>query len=317
MAGLYPIMERMLTRLKHDRSYQLKWAIAFFLIASLLFSLGDGVVFSFGWLALGFMGILLSFRLLEKYFFMAIWLGVVYIMVFWGSMMAFRLSETSGNWFVQIFGYTILVAAFIACLFLILFIKERRDLIALEGEYVPIGLWSTLVLFGFYLPSIFSIAGFIRWAEGPSGSGIGYLILYLLAELIVISSFILITSFPEDRFRVPYLESLPDEGVFRNFIRNITFKEFKEYINSKSEIGDVVCPQCGEALSKETRRCPTCDAPRYFYWCDTSEDYFVRCPNCQNLTPIGIQRCIHCSVKMSTKIRCSKCKDVHTVSDWT
>ncbi|MBN1389162.1 MAG: hypothetical protein JXA22_00810 [Candidatus Thermoplasmatota archaeon] len=316
MAGLYPILGRYMTRLKFDRRYQLKWSIAFFFILSLLFSLGDGILFSFGWFALGLMGVLLSYRLLERYFFLAIWLGLEYIMIFWGSMLAFRFAESWGNWFIQIFGYTILVAAFIGCLFLILFIKDRRDLIALEGEYAPIGLWSTLVIFGFYMPSIFSMAGFIRWADGAIGNPTVYLVLYLCAELIVITSFILITSFPEDRFRVPYLDSLPDEGFLKNFIRNLTFREFKEYMNSKSETADVICPQCGETLHKEMRKCPTCDAPRYFYWCDTSEDFFVRCPNCQNLTPIGSQRCIHCDVRMSNRIRCSKCKDVHTIIEW-
>jgi hypothetical protein len=134
--------------------------------------------------------------------------------------------------------------------------------------------------------------------------------------LILIPSFIIVISFPEDRFRVPYLDSLPDEGLLKNFIRNITFKDFKEYINNKRETSDVLCPQCGETLNKERRKCPTCDAPRFFYWCDTSEDYFVRCPNCGNLTPLGNDRCIHCSVRMSSRIRCSRCKDVHAVGDW-
>jgi hypothetical protein len=316
MAGIYPILERFWTRLIHDRSYQLKWAIAAFLILSLFFSIGEGLIYSFGWFALGLMGIILTFKLLERYFFMAIWLILVYFIVFFGSMLAFRFGETSGNWFVMIFGYTILVGAFISCLFLVLFIKERRDLIAMEGDYVPIGLWSTILIFGFFWPSLFSIVGFIRWAEGSSGGSIAYLILYLIAELILIPSFIIVTSFPEDRFRVPYLDSLPDEGPMKNFIRNITFKDFKEYINNKKETSDVLCPQCGEVLNKESRKCPTCDAPRFFYWCDTSEDYFVRCPNCGNLTPLGNDRCIHCSVRMSSRIRCSRCRDVHAVADW-
>jgi hypothetical protein len=315
MVSLYPTVERLWNRLRYDRSFQLKWSVGFFFILSMLFSLGDGILYSFGWLAMGITGAMLTYRLLERYFFLALWLAGIYVGIYVGSLTAFHFASTSGNWFIMIFGYSILIIAFLACLFLILFIKERRDLIALEGEYIPIGLWSILIIV-FYWSALFSIIGSIRWADGSLGNPGLYKTLYVVAELVVIPTFIFIASFPEDRFRAPYLDSLPDEGPFRNFIRNVTFKEFKEYIKNKKDSAETVCPQCGEVLFKESKKCPTCDAPRYFYWCNTSEDYFVRCPNCMNLTPIGNERCIHCSVKMSSKIRCSRCRDVHPVSGW-
>ncbi|MFW3146659.1 MAG: hypothetical protein ACMUIE_07595 [Thermoplasmatota archaeon] len=316
MVSLYSVTFRYWSRLRHDRRFQLKASVMFFFVLSLVFSLGDGPMYSFGWITLGLTGFALLYRLQERYFFVSLWLSIVYAIVFLGSMTAFRFAELTGNWFLQIFGYSILVGAFIGCLFLILMIKERRDLIALEGEYVPIGLWSALVLL-FFWSSVFSILGFIRWADGSLGNPGIYLSMYITAELILIPTFIFVVTFPDEKFVLPDFDKVHEKSFFRDLAVNLTFSEFRKRIEDRQKEAGVRCPSCNDLLLKEIKKCPTCDSPRYFYWCNTSQDYFVRCPSCRMLTPVGPPRCINCSARMSSRIRCSKCRDVNRISEWT
>lgn len=316
MVSLYSITGGFWTRLRFDRNFQLKASILLFFFLSMLFGQGDNLVFSFGWLSLGLMGFALLYRLQDRFFFVTIWFSVVYVLIFIGSMVAFNVAEELGNWFIQMFGFSIMIIAFVLSLYLILLIKERRDQLALEGEYVPIGLW-TIFVFLFFWSSVFSQVGFIRWADGSLGNQDLYRSLYILSELILIPTFLLVVTFPEDRLKVPGIEEDRGATVLRRFVNDITFKDMQKRFNSSASSEEIpVCPRCKLTLKREVKKCPTCDSSRFFYWCDTSQDYLVRCPSCYELTMIGNDRCIHCQARISSKIRCSKCRDVNRVEDW-
>lgn len=316
MVSLYSLTGRFWSRLRFDRRFQLKASVFLFFFLSLIFGQGDGLVFSFGWVSLGLMGFILLYRLQERFFFITVWMAIIYFLIFLGSIVAFNYAEQYDNWFIQIFGISILAIAFVACLYMILLMKERRDLLALEGEYVPIGFWFILVLL-FYWSSVFAQVGFIRWADDSLGNLELYRTLYIAAEIILIPTFILVVTFPEDKFTFSNAEDTKRMGVFNNLIKNITFRDLQkrlEKVSSKEIMPP--CPRCKIPLSREIKKCPSCDSSRYFYWCDTSQDYLVRCPSCFKLTMIGSDRCINCNARMSSKIRCSKCKDINKVDDW-
>ena len=310
MAGTANYLKSRYKQFRRSSDIQLKAGTFFLLFLSLLFSLGDGLIYSFGWFSLGLMGLLLLYKKTPRYFFLVIWLGIVYFLIGLGSIVSFIFSNRTGNWFLMILGYSIIMSSFILLLYLILYIKERRDDIAKEGQYISIGIWSFIVLL-FFISSFLSVIGWIKWSDDTLDNRL----LYFLSEICVIVTFIYTISFPENRFPVAIIDTSPDRGL-KSFISNIGGYSLRR--DDKIRKMDIVvsCPICNDPLIKETRRCPTCDSKRSFYWCDRSEEFFVRCPNCLKLTPIGRQRCINCSVRISNKIRCSRCKNVNPINSW-
>jgi hypothetical protein len=171
----------------------------------------------------------------------------------------------------------------------------------------------------FFWSSLFSLLGWVRWSDGLGDSPFVNLLLYFLADLIMIISMIYVVSFPEERFKTALYSPLPAETLLssiKTFISTITGKRLKLDESVRKMDLKEQCPLCGKPLEKELKKCPTCETPRFFYWCDHSEDHFVRCPNCTSLTPLGRDRCIHCSTKIVRKIRCSSCLSVHDMSKW-
>ncbi len=309
------VLDRWWNRVKYERHTQLKWGAFLMLLLSLIFSMGEGLVSFFGWISLGAMGFLLLYRRLERYFFIVLWLSGVYLLMIIGSLISFSFYESNGNFFLLILGYSILAGSFLLTVYLWYFVKERRNMIALEGNYVPMGLYF-LVMVLFYWSSLFGVVGWIRWADGTLGTPLLYKALYFVAELILIPSLIYLSGYPEDRFIAPHLEFMTDGGFFRNLITNISSGNFKLDRMKRNIEKDQTCPICNKTLEKEVRKCPSCDSPRFFYWCDRDEEYLVRCPNCRSLTPLGRKRCIHCSIKMSSRIKCSKCATINSANEW-
>ena len=319
MGGKTSVMqEKILSRFK-DRRDQLKYGTVLFLVLSLIFSILNGWIFSIGWLVLGVMGLLLLYRLVPRYFFLAFWLISIYILIFLGATLSFNFAERSGSWFLKIIGYSIIAGSFILVLYLIIYIKERRDEYALDGTYVPIGLW-TIFVFAFFWSSIFSILGWTRWADSSFGNPLVYKSLYFMAELIAIPLFVKIVYFPEERFKATYLDEEPELGgiieQIKSFTGSISGKKLRREDKVRKMEVEINCPLCGKGLEKQVMECPSCGSQRFFYWCDVSDEYFVRCPNCRRLTPIGKNRCIHCSIRMSKRIRCSNCNSVNDLYDW-
>ena len=319
MGGTTSFFKRSLVSRFENRSDQLKYGALLFLVLSLVFSIFNGWIFSIGWFLLGLMGLLLLYRLVPRYFFLAIWLGTIYTLIFLGANLSFNLAERSGSWFMRILGFTIIAGSFILVLYLIIYIKERRDEYAMDGPYVPIGLWSIFVI-AFFWSSIFSILGWIRWADTSFENPFIYRSLYFIAELVVIPLFVKIVYFPEERFRTTYHDEEPELGgiiyQMRSLFQSVSGKKLRKDDKVRRMEEGTQCPMCGNYLEKQIRVCPSCNSPRFFYWCDQSEDYLVRCPNCRRLTPAGRGRCIHCSIRMSEKIRCSQCGNVSNLSDW-
>ena len=97
--------------------------------------------------------------------------------------------------FLLIFGYSIMAGSFLITGYLWYFLKERRNMIALEGSYVPMGLYF-VVLFLFYWSSLFAVVGWIRWADGTLGTPQLYKALYFTGELILIPSMIYLSGYP-------------------------------------------------------------------------------------------------------------------------
>ncbi len=308
-------VDRWWSRVRYERRSQLKWGAFLMLFLSLLFSMGDGLISFFGWMALGVMGFLLLYRRLERYFFIVLWLSGIYLLIILGGFISFSLYERHGNFFLMILGYSILAGSFLITGYLWYFLKERRNMIALEGTYVPMGLYF-LVLFLFYWSALFSVVGWIRWADGSLGTPGLYKALYFSGELILIPSLIYLSGYPEDRFKAPHLEFITDGGFFRNLALAFSKGEFKVTKIKKKREKVQTCPLCNDHLDREVKKCPSCDTPRFFYWCPKDEEYLVRCPNCRSLTPLGRERCIHCSMKMSSKIKCSRCGSINAVNDW-
>ncbi len=316
MGGIKEVLSRWWDRVRYERRAQLKWGAFLMLFLSLLFSMGDGLISFFGWLSLGAMGFMMLYRRLERYFFLVLWLSITYILIAIGSLIAFSMYKESGNFFLLILGYSILMGSFLSTGYMWYFMKERRNLIALEGEYVPMGFYSIVLFFFFFIPSFFAVIGWIRWADGTMGSPWLFKALYFFAELILIPSMIYLSGYPEDRFKAPHIEFITDGGIFRNVLPKLLSGKFNFKKLQKREEKDQVCPLCNAQLKKEVKRCPSCDSPRFFYWCQKDEEYFIRCPNCRDLTPLGRERCIHCSIKMSSKIKCSKCSAINPASGW-
>ena len=308
-------VEKWWGEIRKDRSRQLKYGSLFLLYLSLVFSLIDGLIFSFGWVAMGIMGILLLYRRAPRYFHLFLWLAGIYILVFSGAVLSFILAERYDNLFLLIWGYSILIGAFILAVSLILYVKDRRDRYSLEGEYVPIGLW-TIAVFGFFWASIFSMVGWIRWADGSLGSPTIYKVLYLLSESVVIILLFQIISYPESRFKTTLFEEKEAVGEIRRFILSLSGRNLRREDRIRNVNIEVRCPICENPMRKETKRCPSCDAERLFHWCGQCDDYYVRCPSCRHLTPISKNRCIHCSIRISEKIKCSRCGSIHQVSEW-
>lgn len=307
-----------LSIIKRNRRLQLKIGSIIYLLLALVFSMGDGPVFSIGWFLCGLIGLAMLYKLTPRFFFLGIWLIIVYILTFIGSIVKFKYSEISGSWFLSILGYMILIGAFIMLLYLVLFVKERRDQYARESEYVPIGLWFIFTI-AFFWSSLFSIIGWIRWSDGMVGTPLLNIFLYFMAGTVMLITLIFVITFPEERFKTAYDDLAPTESMIkslRSFIMTATGRKLK-IDDSVRNIKDIKpCPLCGRGLSREIKKCPTCDTPRFFYWCDTSSDHFVRCPNCTEMTPIGRDRCVHCSTKIINKIRCSNCNSIHEIYRW-
>lgn len=320
MGGTSSFFDRWKYIIVNDRKIQLKYAASLFLFFSLLFSMGNGIIYSIGWISMGLMGLTLLYKRVPRFFFISLWLGLIYILIFTGVNLSFNYSDRFGSWFMGILGYSILAGSFILVLYLIIYIKDKRDEYALEGEYVPIGLFFLFVI-AFFWTSFFAIIGWVRWADYNFGHPALYKALYFTAELILIPIFVHIITFPEDKFRSPVTETEIGSGTIINqlkdFFRSATGNRLKEDEKVRKVDIDISCPLCNNPLERNTRDCPTCGTKRFFYWCGRSEEYFVRCPNCRNLTPLGRQRCIHCSIKMSSKVKCSRCNSIHRVSEWT
>lgn len=315
MAAFKVMAQDTIRRVRADRKTRLKYGAFLLLFLSLLFSLGGSPVLFFGWIALGVMGILLLYRLLERYFFVVLWLGGIYLLVGFGCLVIFHFSEVTGNWFLTVLGISMLMGAFMGGLLLVYFTKERRDRIALEGPRVNIGLFSAGIgAFGVF--SFWSMLGFIRWAGGDHSYPWVFKAIYILSETIVIFMLIYITGFMEDRLVLPSMSRITDEGLIKNIVNNLTGARAVFKAVPESEGKDLICPVCTKPLKRQIRNCPSCDEPRFFYWCARSEEYFIRCPNCMKLTSVGRARCIECSMRMSNKIRCSRCKTVNSVRDW-
>lgn len=315
MAGLKSVVQTTLLRVKNDRRTQLRYGAFVLLFLSLIFSFGGSPILFFGWIALGVMGVLLLYKLLERYFFIVLWLGGIYLLVCLGCLIMFHFSVVTGNWFLTVLGLSMLMGAFMGGLLLIYFTKERRDRIALEGPRVNIGLFSAGIV-AFEVFSFWSMIGFIRWADGDQYYPWIFRTIYLLSETIVILMLIYITGFMEDRLVIPSMTKVTDEGFLKNLLNNITGARAVFRSVPEMEKKELICPICTKPLKRQIRNCPSCDSPRYFYWCIRSEEYFIRCPNCMKLTPVGRARCIECSMRMSNSIRCSKCKTVNSVKDW-
>ena len=301
--------------MKYERTSQLKWGAFLMLFLSLIMSMGNGLITFFGWASLGLMGFLLLYRRLERYFFIVLWLSGIYVLIIIGGFISFSIYERHGNFFLLILGYSVLAGAFLLTGYLWYFLKERRDLIALEGTYVPMGLYF-IVLFLFYWSAVFSIVGWIRWADESLGTPWLYKALYFIAELMMILCLLYLSGYPEDRFKAPHVEFMTDGGFFRNLAVNISkgnmkFTKMRRQIEKEQK-----CPLCDGPLQKEVKKCPSCDSSRSFYWCPRDEEFLVRCPNCRSLTPIGRNRCVQCSIRMSSNIKCSRCGSINPVDDW-
>ena len=315
MSGFSQGLNRWYIRLRTVRDQQLKYGALILLFLSLIFSIMDGLIFFFGWLSMGVMGILLLYKRSPRYFYLTLWLGSIYIMVFFGSIVTYIWTASDDNIILPLWGYSILLGAFLVSVSLILFVRERRNRYAMEGEYVPIGLWSTAVI-AFFWTSLFSIIGWIRWADGSLGNPELFKILYLVNESLLILLLVFILYFPESRFRTTILETVSPGGEIKQFISSMFGKNLRLEDNIRKLDVRIGCPVCGVDLKREVKRCPSCDERRFFYWCDREEDFFVRCPNCRRLTQISNERCIHCSIRISRKIRCSKCRNIHQISKW-
>jgi hypothetical protein len=304
--------------LKGNKRLQLKIGALTYLMVSLIFSLLDGRVFSIGWLVTGVFGLALLYKLTPRFFFIGLWLVIVYILIFVGSVLGLKYSEETGSFLILILGIMVIIGAFILVLYMILFIKDRRDQYRVQTGYVPIGLWSIWVMV-FFWSSLFSIIGWVRWSDGIGRSSFLNILLYFMADAIMLIAMIYVVSFPEERFKTALSSPPPAESLITGikvFFATVTGKQLKldesvRRIDLKEQ-----CPLCSKDLAREIKKCPTCDAPRFFYWCDKTEDHFVRCPNCASLTPIGRDRCIHCSTKIVRKIRCSSCQSVHEMFKW-
>jgi hypothetical protein len=315
MALSMAILDRIWDRARYDRRSQLKWGSFLMLFLALMFSLGNGLISFFGWLSLGIMGFLLLYKRLERYFFIVLWLSGIYLLVLLGGYISFSLYERVDNFFLLILGYSILAGSFLLTGYLWYFIKERRNLIALEGNYIPMGLYF-LVLVLFYWSSLFAVVGWIRWADGSLGTPGLYKGLYFSAELIIIPSLIYLSGYPEDRFIAPHLEFMTDGGFFRNLITALSTRNFNFKKIERRKEKEQICPICNIQLKREVRKCPSCDSPRFFYWCDRDEEFLVRCPNCSSLTPLGKERCTNCSIRMSNRIKCSRCGTINSANQW-
>lgn len=303
------------SKVRYERGSQLKWGAFLMLFLSLLFSMGDGLISFFGWMSLGSMGFLLLYRRLERYFFIVLWLSGIYLMVLLGGFISFSLYEKYDNFFLLVLGYSILAGSFLITGYLWYFLKDRRNMIALEGTYVPMGLYF-LALFLFFWSSLFAVVGWIRWADGSLGTPGLYKALYFTGELILIPTMIYLSGYPEDRFKAPHLEFMTDGGFFRNLALALSKGEIRIGKMKKRKEKDQSCPLCHDQLDREVKNCPSCDSPRFFYWCSKDEEYLVRCPNCRSLTPLGRDRCINCSIKMSNRIKCSRCGSINGVNEW-
>ncbi|MDG6224414.1 MAG: hypothetical protein QCI82_02760 [Candidatus Thermoplasmatota archaeon] len=307
-----------LSILKKNRRLQLKFGATIYLMISLVLSLGDGPVYSVGWFLFGIIGLSMLYKLTPRFFFLGIWMIIVYLLTFIGSMVKFKYAEISGSWFLSILGYMILIGAFILLLYLVLFVKERRDQYARWSDYVPIGLWFIFSLI-FFWSSLFSIIGWIRWSDKTAGTPLLNMFLYFIAGSIMLITLIFVITFPEERFKTTYDDLEHSESMMKSlksFIMTATGRKLK-IDDSIREVRDIKpCPLCGMDLDREIKKCPTCDTPRFFYSCRKSKDLFVRCPNCAELTPIGRDRCLHCSTRIIKMIRCSNCSSVHEIHRW-
>jgi hypothetical protein len=303
--------------LKGNKRLQLKIGAVVYLLLSLLFSLFEGGVFSIGWLVTGVVGLALLYKLTPRFFFLEIWLIIVYGLIFAGLLLGLKYSDETGSWLLFVVGIMVLISSFMMALYMILFIKDRRDQYRQQSGYVPIGWWSIWVMV-FFWSSFFSILGWIWWSDSV-GSRFFNVLLYLFADGVMLFSMVYVVTFPEDRFKTALYSPDPAESLMKGikvFFSTITGKRLKlDETVSKIDMREQ-CPLCGKQLEKEIKKCPTCEAPRFFYWCDHSDDHFVRCPNCASLTPLGRERCIHCTTKIVRKVRCSNCQSVHEISRW-
>ncbi|RLF49289.1 MAG: hypothetical protein DRN20_02515 [Thermoplasmata archaeon] len=182
----------------------------------------------------------------------------------------------------------ILLGALSAIFSIYVAIKTLQEVVIKRNEvsdiqYISTGLWSLSLLL-FIIFSASSAYSWVKWALAASP-----ITPYIVFEGILIAL-------------IPYMLYIP-EKILSLYHPDALIAEM--LIN---------CPNCGVPLITVQGTCPHCGAKRDFYYCDSGEEHFVKCPYCSGITNANAQKCEHCGEKL--EILCKVCGRRATASEY-
>lgn len=272
-----------------------------FLYLSLLFGLKGGGLSLPGWIIFGIIGFAFIYRATPNFFFITWSLILIYLITFLGVYIYFAPEIGLFTGYLKPMGVVLVLLSFTLTSRFILYFKDLRDLIAMDGRYVPLGLFSVSALL-FFILSLLSSYGWARWGTGGGG-----LALYTVSECLLIPSMLYLYYFPEMRLKAVKEEGEPPPWAERVLRLAITLPRI---------LPPPRCPHCGRGMIRERRRCPGCGREANVLRCPGTRTIYKRCTECGGLTPLTRLTCIHCGAEVDERITCPWCGHAYPHHLW-
>jgi len=272
-----------------------------FLYLSLFFGLMGGGLSLPGWLIFGALGFAFLYRATPNFFFITWSLILIYLITFGGVYLYFAPEIGLFTGYLKPIGVVLVLLSFTLTSRFILYFKDLRDLLAMDGRYVPMGLFS-ISAFLFFILSLLSSYGWARWGTGGGG-----LSLYTFSECLLIPPLLYLYYYPEMRLR-----ATKERGEAPPWAERVLRLAF----TLPTLLPPPKCPHCGKGMVREARRCPGCSREVHILRCPRTREVYTRCPSCGELTPLTRLRCIHCGGEVEERFSCPWCGHSYPLHLW-
>jgi hypothetical protein len=259
---------------------------------------------------IAFVFMIFTFPNMWKYSF---FLAAIYALSFFGTVFLLAYDEI----IYKAVGVIALIASVGMCLIFMICIRTlREDLGGYkygdEDKRPLLGFWFLGVIL-FLGVSIASIYMWIQWVK-KNGLFLAY---YIALEILIVLLFMYLLGYLEINFDWSRKEKYPVKkrglaSFIDTAIKTITETKSRRVSNSKS----IFCPLCNSEFVLKKKKCPNCGGIETFKWCDKSEEFFIKCNSCGDITTYGRDTCLACDSKVGMLVACRHCGKEFELRDW-